>query len=296
VLLPLLAAGGYLVEEFRNGNAHVLTLGALVGAVYLAERDRVLLAAPVLALSIVTKVTPVLLLLYFVAKGRWQLGIATVAWLAVLLAAPALIVGVEGNARLLRGFVSAATQMVDRPGNHSLRGALVRFFDAGAAADGPYPDVHLVDLPPFAIDALWLTLCAILAALAIPILARRATDRSAAVLDYAVIVAAPLVLAPHTQRIYFSVLFFPFCVLVALLAKYPRLPRARAVKTALAGAFIAGTLAPPLLPGRNAALAYEALSPYLWVTIGLLGLLLVLSRDLEQQAIHARSETRPNPT
>jgi hypothetical protein len=170
-----------------------------------------------------------------------------------------------------------------------LRGVLFRFLHRDAGADPNYPDVRLANLSAVAVSGLWLALCAVGVGLMAPGLMRRSAEPDAALLDYAAVVTAALVLAPHTQRIYFSVLFFPACVLVALLARHPHMRHARAVRLALGASVAAGTLLPPLLPGRQAALGYEVVSPYLWTTIWLLAVLIVLSRELKSALVSDRA-------
>jgi len=72
-------------------------------------------------------------------------------------------------------------------------------------------------------------------------------------------------------------------------ARACRIPYARAARLALGASIAAGTIVPPLLPGREAALGYEVVSPYLWTTLWLLGVLVVLSRELKGALVSDRA-------
>ena len=91
------------------------------------------LPAAALAVAIATKITPLALLVYFALRRRATICLATVAILALLILAPAVVMGPAANARELRAFATYAAEKIDEGDNYSLRGVLVRHLTAGHA-------------------------------------------------------------------------------------------------------------------------------------------------------------------
>ncbi len=282
-LLSFLVTGGYLVEEFRTGNIHFLSLGLVVVVIYLVERGRTTAPSFLLALAIALKLTPLLFVFYFALRRRFRLCAYTLMALLVLLALPAVFVGIEANTSLLEGFVESADQKLDEPKSQSLRGALFRYLNANAMDSGLLPPVNVVSLSAQSVSALWYALSACVLLGLVGVMAARRPSEDSAILEYALVTVLILVLSPHSLRLYFSTLFFPCCVLLGLLIKYPSHPFRILIQLGLGLTFGVGSLAPLILPGRDAALLYEALSPHFvsaFLSCVLLGLLIVTRNTL----------------
>lgn len=292
----LVAAGGYILEEMRNGNVHLLVFSAIVWALYLVHQGRTVLPAILLAVSIALKVTPALFVVYLACTRRGKVALVTVGMFGALLLLPAIVVGADGNTVLLRGFVSSVARIADMPRNHSLRGAIDRYVTTRAPEAPDYPRVNLANLSEAATTALWLVLAAAVGVLFIAAVRRRSQSPDADLLKDSLVVLAILILSTHTQRIYFSTLFFPYCVLIALLIKHPGHTHARSIRWVIGASVVLSTVAPIVLPGRRLSLAYEMRSPYLFVTLAVFALILVLLRhvdDIPAAALGTRSVGDP---
>jgi hypothetical protein len=260
VLLSVLVTGGYLAEEFRNGNLHFFVIALMVLAFDLAERGRVAIPAGALALAIAAKLLPAVLLAYFVIRRRFAVSLATLAALAALAVAPAAVVGWDDNARLTRTFLRYAVMKIDEQANHSLRGTLFRHLAHNDADDPRNPDSNVVDLPEAAVSTIWMGLSVIGGVMLLGALWRDPPNEESRMLDLSLVIAAIVIGAPHTQRIHFSSLLFPVATLVAIIRTHPAgsgIPLARA---ALWTVGIIGTLLPLVLSTRRWAVAVEALS------------------------------------
>lgn len=264
-VLAFVATAGYLAEDFRTGNIHFLSFFLVVAAMYLVERGRTVSPSVLLALATALKLTPLLVIAYYALRRRFALCLYTIGVSLLLLALPALFVGIEANNRLIDGFIDSAVQRLDESRNHSLRGVLFRYLNANQIDAGLFPAMNVVSLSRTTVTALWYALgaCAVGGLAAGVALSRR--QRSAAALEYALLMTMILLLSPHSLRMYFSILFFPLCILAAALVTGPPPARRTLILTVLGAVFAAGTLLPVLLPGREAALAYEALSPHFFV-------------------------------
>lgn len=284
----LVATGGYVVEEMRYGNAHLLVLAGMVCALYLIQQGRVVLPAILLALSSAIKVTPLLLVVYLAVTGRLKVALATLGVLLALLAAPAVLVGARANGELLRSFAASAGRMADQPRNHSLRGVIVRYLTTAVPEAPDYPRVSLLNLSRAQATAVWLIGAAVIAGLMLWAVRRRRQSADAVLLEGSLVILAMLILSTHTQRIYFSALFFPFCVLIALLVRSPAVAYGRAIRRVIGASVILGTVLPLVLPGRRLSLAYEMGSPYLFVTVAAFGLFLFLLRHSDDDSVGRR--------
>jgi hypothetical protein len=260
--LSFLLAGGYIVEEFRIGNAHFLTLFLVVLSFYLIQRGRTLLPSLLLAAAIAAKITPILFLFYYGLKKKYTVCGLTLLALLVMLLFPALPFGWETNVKWLSDWGRSVSSRLEEPVNHSLRGFLFRYLTGNEFENPKYPKVNLLDLSGSAITILWLVLSLSLLFLLGRIVLKGGGGNRTALLECALVLTAVLLLSPHATRIYFSSLFFPYCALVILLNGMPESPWRTTLKTVLWVSFALNTLLPAALPGRTLSLGYEALSPY----------------------------------
>lgn len=286
-LLSLLGIGGYFVEEFRNGNTHLVLLWMIVAAVYLDTRGRGLLAGVPLAVAACVKLTPLIYVPYFLLRRRWRVAAAIVVVVIALFALPSLIYGADTGNALLRSFVDITVQKTVDPHNYSLRGAILKYFTSLDVEEPKYGKINVLDLSARTANVIWWVSVGavgfVLAActrgpqqrLLAGMRGRHAGSRMAGALgddqrtflEASLWTTALLLASPHTQRLWFTSLFFPFAVMLALIAGRPDDPRRPWIISAWGASFLAGTLLPPLMPGREAALGYEVRSPYLFATI-----------------------------
>jgi hypothetical protein len=100
-----------IMGDLSHGNVNLFILFVVVGALYAYRRGRDVLAGIVLALAIACKVTPALLVPYFLWKRAWRpLAGCTAGLVLFLWLVPGLSLGFEQNARLL---ISWRQAMVD---------------------------------------------------------------------------------------------------------------------------------------------------------------------------------------
>jgi hypothetical protein len=268
----LLVVGGYVVEEFRNGNFHAFVILLMVTAFDQAERGRVLASAAALGLAVATKLTPLALLGYFAWRRQFAVCAATVAVIAVLWALPVPFVGLEMNLHLTDGFFRSAAAMADESDNFSLRGALLRTLTVNPLQNPDYAPTNVADVPVALVSVVWvLMLAAVVVAVAVAVW-RAPENPAASLLDLSLVLTTMLVISPHTQRMHFSLLVVPVVCLAGMLVQRS-LNGGALVRGALAVNAAAATLLPLVFGGRSASLTFQAFSPY---TIAALVTLIVL--------------------
>jgi hypothetical protein len=274
MLVSIACVGGYVVEEFRYGNFHFFSVTLMVMAFVTAERGKIAVPAVALAVAIATKLMPVMLLGYLALRRRAAVCAATLVVLAIIALVPSAIIGYRTNNRLLEGFGKYAVQKIDEGDNYSLRGVLFRYLTADERPDPSYPNTSLASLSPSAISALWMTALAAGAVLLARVLWREPSGPAVRALEFSLILTAMLLASPHTQRRYFTALYPPILVLLALLSEVPGGAQGRSIRIGLVVTGAASTFLPLLFGGRTLALAYEASSPYFFSTLVLFIVLL----------------------
>lgn len=281
MLTALLIVAGYAAEEFRYGNFHFFVVALMAVAFVAAERGRVALPAFSLALAIAAKLTPLLLLAYFALRRRFAICVATIAALAAIWILPSAVVGKEMNSRLGRGFIRYAVQKIDEQDNYALRGVLYRYLTAEHGTNPDRPNPSVAALSPATITAIWLAMIAAGGLVVAIVLWKEAATPSVRLLEFSLVLTAMLLVSPHTQRRYFISLYVPMLALLVVMRQRPRRVPGRVVTTGLAATAAASTVLPLLLGGRRLALAYEAMSPYFFATVILMGVLLWVTRRLK---------------
>jgi alpha-1,2-mannosyltransferase len=253
--VSFLLTGGYLLEELRNGNVHLLLVCLIVFAFDAAERRRWLSPAAALAMAIAAKLMPFALLVYAALRRRLAFVAATLALLVVLWFAPAFVWGWAWQQRLTTGFLTYSAQKMQEGvegRNYSLRGALRLYRPFGVSLE--------------AIDVIWWTMLAGATAVLVVVARRRNRATVSSDFDLALLLTAMPLLAPHTQRIHFAALIVPVAIVIGHLRQAPAVPLRGWLIASLALTAVAGTVLPAALPGRSASLGYLDLSPYTWAT------------------------------
>jgi hypothetical protein len=282
--MSVVIVGGYLVEEFRFGNFHFLSVALMVLAFDSAERGKVALPATALALAIATKLTPVLLLGYFALRRRVAVSAATLAVLALIWALPSTVVGFGMNNHLTEGFARYAVQKVDEEDNYALRGVLFRYLTPDHRSNPTYPKTSLAQLSTQTVSAIWIALVVIGGLALAMALWTESPAPAVRLLEFSLVLAAMLLASPHTQRRHLTALYVPA---LALLALWPAV-RARSggteIRFGLAVTAAVSTVLPLLFGGRQLALRYEAFSPYFFGTLALFVVLLLLTRRMKSRS------------
>lgn len=277
-LIAFAIAGGYMVEELRFGNAHLLVVALMVFAYDGAEEGSVMWPAAALAIAIAIKLTPVALLAYSAFRRRVAVCLATAAMLVLLVVAPAAVMGTAANARELRAYATYAAEKIDEGDNYSLRGVLVRYLTRGHE-DVSHLDASVADLPLPVVDGIWLVGLFALSLAALAAVWRDTEDPIARLLEFSIVLIVSLLASPHTQRRYFVTLYVPALALVALLARRPAPDDKRSILVALVAIAGPATMLPLLFGGRRHALLYEAASPYFFGALLLFGVLVTMRRQ-----------------
>lgn len=161
----------FVLSDLGHGQVNLLVVGLALEGVALAESRRPRRAALCLALAVVFKLTPAVLVLGWWVAGRRRLVARTVLAGLGLLLAPAVVWGLATNADYLWRFAREVTPWNARqhafvPNNASLSSLLHRLL-VGQAQAGDVPQAVWLELPVGAVDALTTGLGLLLLALTV---------------------------------------------------------------------------------------------------------------------------------
>jgi hypothetical protein len=285
-----------IMGDLSHGNVNLFILFLVMGTLYAFRRRRDFTAGVVLALAIACKVTPALLVPYFLWKRAWKalagcaVGLVLFFWLV-----PGSLLGMAENARYLHSWVQhmilpyvVGGEVTSDHNNQSLPGLMHRMLahqpSFSTYVDDKYTPVeyrNLLDLSPTLVGLLIKGCMAGFALLVIwscrtPTTTRRNWRLAA---EYSLIVLGMLLFSERTWKHHCVTLLLPFAVLVYYLAAYRPAGwlRAYLIGTLTAVVLLMTTTSTGLVDHlERAAKLAQAYGAYVWAYVLLAAALVVL--------------------
>ena len=264
-VITALIVAQYFVMVVHYGNAHLIAISLLFGALYSFLRKRLPLAGLLMALAITIKLTPLILLPYFAFKKQWRLLALIGLFLAAINLLPSFYFGFGKNTELLKSWYSHVVadqefHETNGPINLSLKGEMRRYLtevDYNSRVDGDvdYRQINFISLPVKTVDRIWMAVAAIIFILGLMLVwwsARRQGEgdgRERVLLELGLMICLMLFVGPLTSKIYFIALLWPvfFLAAFAFTSSSPGARFGRRVLITVA----AINLILPLLPGSS---------------------------------------------
>lgn len=287
-VLAFVVCVGYAAEEMRYGNVQLLCVAALVAAFDGVVDRRVVMPAGALALSIATKLAPLIMLPYLALRREWALCLVCLLMLAGLALAPAALVGQEANLRLLQHFAEYAREKVDEQDNYAWRGVV----DRAALTLTASPAQGTAPAAPAGVTIVWLLGSAALLAAAWRALRQPASHGRTLMLELSIVLTLMLLISPHTQRRYFVTLFVPSATLLAVAAEPAGVTKRTLawMRAGQMGIVLPGTVLPALFAGHLLTRIYQSLSLYFVGAVVLFIALVITTLDLKRASSVAEHE------
>ncbi|MFH1745946.1 MAG: glycosyltransferase family 87 protein [Planctomycetota bacterium] len=302
---PLVALGSllltwrYLSNDLGQGNVNIFMLLLVVSGCWLLRLGNHVAAGFVVAVGACTKVTPALLLVYFLYKRCWWTLVGAALGVVVCLVIwPSLWIGWANNWDLLwdwynhvvKGYIEHGA-VYSIHSNQSITGVLNRLLGPHVAIH--YPDVYLsfTVLPPIWLNALRLTLtAAVLLTLGWATRGRLPTRQQplAFAAEVGLVLIAMLMLSGYSWKMHFVTLIVAFSTWLAYLLdrRNPDGPR-RVLKLLLIPAFLLCVMTGDILTPRGADYA-EAYGAVLLGAVTTAVALLIIRRTHRRAAIGGR--------
>ena len=264
-VITVLIVAQYFVMVVHYGNAHLIAISLLFAALFFYLRKKLPLAGLLMALAITIKLTPLIILPYFVLKKQWRLLALTVLFLLVINLIPSFYFGFAKNTELLKTWYTHVVSdqefhEINGPINLSLKGQMRRYLtevDYNSRIDGDvnYRPVNFGSLPAKVVDRIWIAVAAIVFIFGLLLIVWSARKRSGSggregdLLELGLMICLMLFVGPLTSKIYLIALMWPVFFLAAF-AFTSSSPGARFGKRTLI-TVAAINLILPLLPGSS---------------------------------------------
>ncbi len=282
--LALIAAIYYypLRYSLSLGQTSPLVFLGIVALYYLAKAGHEKSTGVVLGGIISLKITPLLLVLFFMARRKWTVVLACTVTLLVIGFGSIVLVGWENNQAFLENLFRLSGLSLASWNNQSLDGFLLRL-----VSDRSYVSSwQLLALPP-AMRALSWCVCAALAALWLWMLLRPAPHREDGrdLLDFSLALVLMVLLPPVSWTHYFVVLLFPYGVLLREVSRRKTVPYRRLIMAAALLSYLCVGLPPTYLGITDPLSYFEFLAGFppltrlpLWLksSLGFMGAILLL--------------------
>ncbi len=228
-LLAILATARYITADLTHGNINLFVALLALAGIYAFTRGRDITAGLLLALAAAVKVTPALLIAYFLYKRQWKLSLAAAAGLVLFLVVIPVLV--QGPGAAWTQFISWKSEYIDpytlrgevfsTQINQALPGLLYRLtVDSVGIEDGDiHQRVNLLNLSYT--QARWLIRLSTAAILLVMgwLFRKKITDRTALpqVAEYALVFSAMLILCERTWKAHCVIALLPVAVLASSL-------------------------------------------------------------------------------
>lgn len=284
-----------ILSDLVHGNVNLFILFLLIAAIYAYHRGRPFVSGVIVALAIACKVTPALLLPYFVWKRQWNAVVGCVVGLGLFLfVIPSAFFGWEGNAVKLQAWTKQMIvpfvvngAVTSEHNNQSLPGLAHRLLTAAPSfsdyIDNKYTPLeyhNVVNLDPRTVGLLVKVCMALFALLVMWACRTPSTDRpgwrSAA--EFGIILLGMLLFSERTWKHHAVTLLLPFAVLAYYLAACRPVPW---VRNAVIGCLIVAVMLMALtstgLLGARPGELGQVYGAFVWAYVVLLaGLVLIL--------------------
>jgi hypothetical protein len=205
----------------RLGQTTPLIFLGLTGVYYLSKADHSKIAGSLLGGIICLKITPVLLLSYFIVKKRWSLVVASVSTIVVVGSASVFLMGGESNVTFIRNILRVCGDSLANWNNQSFDGFLLR-----CVTDASHLyDWQLLTLP-FKVKVLKYTTLSCMFVLWLVVLLpfedKRGEKRG--LIDFSLTLIMATIFLPIAWSHYLLFLVFPYVVLLIAFIRDNTLP------------------------------------------------------------------------
>lgn len=237
-----------LLYELQVGNVQLFLVEMVCLALLLCD-EHPFVASLLLGLATAIKVWPGFILPFLAVRGRWRIGVQSLAAAGFFTILPGVWLGWRNLFHLLKQWFLQERQINALLGDRwyvsqSLRGVMLRYFtrmDYSGLPDQNYRQVNLVSLPSWEVRQFWLMLAIVLGLLALVWIYRCASDGAA----YSIFFCSLLIIQPNVGRAAFVTLLWPILYAGIVLTDQKA---ARFTRWVLMGAAAVAVLE-PLVPG-----------------------------------------------
>jgi hypothetical protein len=206
--------------SLRLGQTTPLVLCSVTALYYLYKTGYPKTSGVLLGGIICLKITPLILLIYFMVRKKWSLVISSGCTIVVVVIASALLTGWESNSAFAQKIIRLSSYSLASWNNQSLDGFLLRLVTGGLHLY----DWHILELPLIIKILKYAIVLLLMLLWFITILVPRKRDEDQELLAFSLTVTLMVVLPPISWTHYFLFLVFPYLVLLTALIRNNTVP------------------------------------------------------------------------
>ena len=205
----------YILLNWDSGQIVIILCALVAGSLYFSLRGKDVLAAALLAASILIKYTPALFIPYFILRRKFKAAFLTLGFLAVWLSLPALYVGVQKNTAYLISWIPSIINTSLDVGsyynskNQSIMSLVLRF-----TTNSSY-HVNFIDLGYHSA----MIIACVLSFLFYLLILLPKKGKDSTIEDYALLFICISLFSPNAWMLNFVSLIFPYLFLIYYLIK-----------------------------------------------------------------------------
>ncbi len=274
----------FTLQSFMNnsnlGQVNVIILLLCVLTLYFFVNKKNLYAGIFLSLAIVIKITPILLLFYFIFKREFKLTAYTFLGILFFLIIPSIALGFGGNIDDLIQYTKVAQNITDTTHlNQSLYNAIFHFLS-------PVPlwnnmTINIANLNEFQIKLIIYTIFGLVLLFFAFIFRNKITDRRSLniPIEFSIVLILMLLFSIVTRKAHFVTLFIPHFFYIYSLLKFKNLPNRKSVIILLIISFVLNTFTAQGFIGRDLSDIMDSFSAKAFGTISLLIGLVIIKKS-----------------
>ena len=279
VSLSVLFTLRFFMNNSNLGQINVVILFLCVTTLYFFIHNKDIYAGIILALAIVIKITPVLLLFYFIYKREFRLVISSIAGAVVFLFIPSFAFGLENYINILSQYREIISNFYDSTYfNQSFYNTFVHFLSPVSLWNNM--QINIASLDEYQIKFIIYTIFGFISLLFAFIFREKIKNRNDlnVLFEYSMVIILMLLFSPVSRKAHFVTLLIPHLFYLYIIIKFKVFPRKKLISILFAVSFVFNTLTVEGVIGRNPSDFMESLSCITFGTIVLLTGLVMLRR------------------
>jgi len=273
---PVFFSSRFIFAVLDSGQVTIMIFALVIMGLYLAQKKKDILAAAVIALSVMFKYTSIIFLPYFLIRRKIKLSIFMILFMLFYCFIPTAYVGIKTNSQYLKNWVPFITETSLDKGswydekNQSLHSFILRVF----SADSPFnPIAQLTFIQALIVSAAIGTLIYLL------IMVKKKSKKTE-VIDYGLLFLCMALFNPNAWLVNFAFFIFAYMVIIYYLLSINFKNKPVLIFTILS--FISSSWAAESVVGDHLQKFFESLSTVTIAALTLIGILLYLKFKKER--------------
>lgn len=233
----------FIMDNYSLGQINILITFLIVLTLYFFINGKDIYAGLILGIAISIKLTPFLILFYFLCKREFRIILFTFMSLIFFLTIPSILIGLKKNLFYIFQYYNVMTNFTDTTiNNQSLYITIKRLLSPIPPWNNLY--VNIANLNEFQIKLITITIFGIILLFLCYLFRFRLLNRKENInfYEYSLIILCMLLLSPLSRKAHFISILIPQFYIFHYIIKNKGIPHIMLLKILLAGSFLLNTV------------------------------------------------------